>query len=211
MGNQAMFLKLYEENPEIKKVEAIVDILKNDGVIIYPTDTVYAMGCSILSSKGIERISRFKGIKPGKGRFSLLCSDMSQVSEYTKNISTPVFKVMKKALPGPYTFILKSGNQLPRSLNSNQKTVGIRIPDHNIPITLIRELGHPIITTSIHDEDEVIEYSTDPELIFEKFAHMTDAVIDGGYGKNIPSTIIDCTNDAFEIVREGLGDVDAIL
>jgi len=211
MRSKATFFKLYEENPEQNKIDKIVDILRNDGVIIYPTDTVYGMGCSIMSRSAIDKVARFKGIKPGKERFSLIFSSLSQISEYAKNIHTPMFKVMKKALPGPYTFILHSSNKLPKLLNSAKKTVGVRVPDHNITRTIVEQLGVPIITTSIRDEDEIIEYSTDPELIYEKFSNMVDAVIDGGYGNNTPSTIIDCTGEDFEILREGLGEVDAIL
>jgi tRNA threonylcarbamoyl adenosine modification protein (Sua5/YciO/YrdC/YwlC family) len=211
MMSKAIFLKLYEANPEQKKVDRIVDILRNDGVIIYPTDTVYGIGCSISSRSAIDRVARFKGITPGKERFSLICDSLSQVADYTKNIHTPVFKLMKKALPGPYTFILNSSNKLPRLLNSAKKTVGVRIPNHKIPTTIVQQLGLPIITTSIRDEDEIVEYSTDPELIYEKFSHMVDVVIDGGYGNNVPSTVIDCTGEDFEILREGLGDINAIL
>lgn len=211
MKSRAIFYKLYEENPEQKKIDRIVDILNNDGVIIYPTDTVYGIGCSILSRSAIDRVARFKGMKPGKERFSLIFDSLSQISEYAKNIHTPIFKVMKKALPGPYTFILPSSNKLPKLLNSAKKTVGVRVPNHNIPRAIVEQLGVPIITTSIRDEDEIIEYSTDPELIYEKFAQIADVIIDGGYGNNIPSTVIDCTGDEFEVLREGLGEVDAIL
>ncbi len=211
MNGTCLFFKLYEKNPEQGKIDKIVEILQNDGVIIYPTDTVYGMGCSIGSRKAIERIARLKGITPGKERFSLLFENLSQISEYARNIQTPAFKVMKKALPGPFTFILHSGSRLPKLLNSSKKTVGARVPDHNIPRTLVRELGLPIITTSIRDEDEIIEYSTDPELIYEKFRNLVDLVIDCGYGNNVPSTIIDCTGDGFEVLREGLGDVSLIL
>ena len=211
MKSKAVFFKLYEENPEQKKIDKILDILRNDGVIIYPTDTVYAFGCSIMSRTAIDRLARLKGMKPGKERFSLIFDGLSQISEYAKNIHTPIFKVMKKALPGPFTFILHSSNKLPKLLHSSKKTVGVRVPNHNIPRTIIQQLGFPIITTSIRDEDEIIEYSTDPELIYEKFGNMVDAIIDGGYGKNIPSTIIDCTQEEFEVLREGLGDINAIL
>ncbi|MCK5278783.1 MAG: threonylcarbamoyl-AMP synthase [Cyclobacteriaceae bacterium] len=211
MRSKAIFLKLYKENPEQKKIDKIIDILQNDGVIIYATDTVYAFGCSIMSRIGIERLAKLKGMKPGKQRFSLIFDSLSQISEYAKNIHTPVFKVMKKALPGPYTFILHSSNKLPKLLNSAKKTVGVRVPNHNIPRTIVQQLGFPIITTSIRDEDEIIEYSTDPELIYEKFGNVVNAIIDGGYGNNIPSTVIDCTGDEFEILREGLGDINAIL
>jgi tRNA threonylcarbamoyl adenosine modification protein (Sua5/YciO/YrdC/YwlC family) len=211
MKSKAVFFKLYEENPEQKKIDKILDILRNDGVIIYPTDTVYAFGCSIMSRSAIDRLARLKGMKPGKERFSLIFDGLSQISEYAKNIHTPIFKVMKKALPGPFTFILHSSNKLPKLLHSSKKTVGVRVPKHNIPRTIIQQLGFPIITTSIRDEDEIIEYSTDPELIYEKFGNMVDAIIDGGYGNNIPSTIIDCTQEEFEVLREGLGDINAIL
>ncbi|PRY85523.1 L-threonylcarbamoyladenylate synthase [Mongoliibacter ruber] len=206
----AEFIKLYPENPEIKKIEAIVRILRDGGVIIYPTDTVYGMGCNIHNQRAIERISQIKGIKPKKHNFSFICYDLSNIAEYTRALSTSVFKVMKKALPGPYTFILEANNSVPKILNSNKKTVGIRVPDHSIPRLLVKELGSPILTTSIHDEDEVIEYSTDPELIYEKYKDLVDVVIDGGYGNNVASTVLDCTGSQIEIVREGLGSVEDI-
>lgn len=209
--SKAIFLKLYEDNPEQKKIDAIINILQDNGIIIYPTDTVYALGCSIMSKNAITKLARLKGIKPGKERFSLIFESLSQVSDYAKNIYTPVFKAMKKAFPGPFTFILPATNKLPKSLNTAKKTIGVRVPDNNIPRAIVQQLGYPIITTSIRDEDEIIEYSTDPELIFEKFGDLVDAVIDGGYGNNVPSTIIDCTGADFEVVREGLGDIDTIL
>lgn len=211
MNNKALFIKLYEDNPEQKKLDLIVEILNNDGVIIYPTDTIYGMGCSIYSKKAIERIAQMKGIIPGKERFSLIFENLSQVSEYARNIPTPAFKVIKKAFPGPYTFILNSGSKLPKLLNSAKKTFGVRIPDHPIPHIIVQQLGHPIITTSIRDEDDIIEYTTDPELIYEKFRNQVDLVINGGYGNNIPSTIIDFTDEQPEIIREGLGDTSIIL
>ncbi|MBW3467221.1 L-threonylcarbamoyladenylate synthase [Arthrospiribacter ruber] len=206
----AEFIKLYPENPEIKKIERIVEILRDGGVIIYPTDTVYGMGCNIHNQRAVERIAQIKGIKPKKHNFSFICYDLSNISEYTRALSTPVFKVMKKALPGPYTFILEANNSVPKILNSNKKTVGIRVPDHSIPRLLVKELGYPILTTSIHDEDEVVEYSTDPELIYEKYRDLVDVVIDGGYGNNVASTVLDCTGPAIEIVREGLGPIEDI-
>ncbi len=210
MNGKALFFRLYESNPEQKKIDQIVDLLANNGVIIYPTDTVYALGCNINSRKAIERIARIKGITPGKERFSLIFDSLSQITEYARDIHTPIFKIIKKATPGPYTFILHSSSKLPKLLNTAKKTVGVRIPDHNIPRMIVEQLGNPIITTSIRDEDEIVEYSTDPELIYEKFGHQVDLVIDGGYGKNIPSTIIDFTSDEPEILREGLGDVSII-
>ena len=211
MNGDCLFFKLYEKNPEEQKVSQAVRILRDDGVIIYPTDTVYGMGCSIHSRKAVERIARLKGITPGKERFSLLFDNLGQIAEYARNIPTPIFKIMRKALPGPFTFILHSSSKLPKVLNTTKKTVGVRIPNHNVPLTILRELGSPIITTSIRDEDEIIEYSTDPELIYEKYNHFVDLVIDGGYGGNVPSTIIDCTGDELEVVREGLGDITSIL
>lgn len=207
----AEFIKLYPENPDPKKVQKIVDTLRNGGVIIYPTDTVYGMGCDIHNQRAVERICQIKGIKAKKHNFSIICYDLSNIAEYTRALSTSVFKIMKKALPGPYTFILEANNSVPKILNSNKKTIGIRIPDHPIPRLLVKELGQPILTTSIRDEDDVIEYSTDPELIFEKYENLVDIVIDGGYGNNVASTILDCTNEEIEVIREGLGNIDDIL
>jgi tRNA threonylcarbamoyl adenosine modification protein (Sua5/YciO/YrdC/YwlC family) len=204
----AELIKLYEENPEESKIDRIVSVLRDGGVIIYPTDTVYGIGCDIFNSKAVEKVCRIKGIKPEKNNFSIICYDLSHISEYAKHISTPVFKVMKKALPGPFTFILESNNKVPKLLNAKKKTIGIRVPDNNIPRNIVNLLGNPIVTTSIRDEDEVIEYSTDPELIYEKFMNLVDIVIDGGYGGNIASTVVDCTQDQWEVVREGLGDIN---
>ncbi len=204
----AEFIRLYEENPEPSKMAEIVRILRDGGVVIYPTDTVYGMGCDITNQRAVERICQIKGINPKKHNFSMICSDLSNISQYTRVISKPVFKMMKKGLPGPYTFILDASSQVPKILHSKKKTIGIRVPDHNVPRMLVERLGQPILTTSIHDEDEVVEYSTDPELIFEKYEHLVDVVIDGGYGQNVASTIVDCTGDLVEIVREGLGKVE---
>ncbi len=203
----ATFVKLYPQNPELKKVLQIVDALKNGAVVIYPTDTVYGLGCDIHNQKAVEKVCQIKGIKPGKIDLSFICYDLSHISEYA-NVSTAAFKVMKKALPGPFTFILPSSSNVPKILHTPKKTVGIRIPDNSIPRLLVKELGNPIITTSIKDEDEVIEYSTDPELIFEKFRNKVDFVIDGGYGHNVASTVVDCTSDSFDIIRQGLGDIE---
>lgn len=207
----AELIKLYADNPEQKKLDSIVKVLKEGGVIIYPTDTVYGMGCDIFNQKAVERVCRIKGINPGKNNLSFICYDLSDISHYVKNLSTPVFKVMKKALPGPFTFILNSNSHVPKILNAKKKSVGIRVPDHNIPRTIVQQLGNPIVTTSIRDEDEIVEYSTDPSLIYEKFSHLVDIVIDGGYGDNVASTVIDCTQDTFDIVREGKGDIDQFL
>lgn len=207
----AEFIRLYEENPEDKKIDQIVEVLRNGGVIIYPTDTIYGMGCDIFNQKAVQRVAQLKGLKPEKANFSIICSDLSNISEYVRNLGTPVYKVMKKALPGPFTFILNSSSKVPKILNTKKKTIGIRVPDHKIPRLIVERLGNPIITTSIRDEDEVIEYSTDPELIYEKFKNQVDIVIHGDYGKNVASTVIDCSGDEIEVIREGLGNIDDFL
>ncbi len=208
---KAVFLRIHEENPEMRKIERVVDVLRNDGVIIYPTDTIYAMGCSLFSNKAVERMSRIKGVKPGKAAFSLIGYDISQLSGYTKNFTTQIYRVIKKGLPGPFTFILPAGNKIPKSLPAQRKTIGIRVPDNNIPRSIAQELGNPLISSSIHDEDEIVEYVTDPELIREKFDSLVDVIIDGGYGKNVASTIVDCTGEEFEVIREGLGNFNELL
>lgn len=180
--------------------------LRDGGVVIYPTDTVYGIGCDIHNARAIERVARIKGIRAEKNDFSFICYDLSHIADYSR-VSNACFKLMKKALPGPFTFIVNGNNHVPKLLNSKKKTVGIRIPDNNICRMMVRELGNPIITTSVRDEDEVIEYSTDPELIFEKFQHQVDIVIHGGYGGNVGSTVVDATTDDFDVVREGLGNI----
>jgi tRNA threonylcarbamoyl adenosine modification protein (Sua5/YciO/YrdC/YwlC family) len=200
-----MLIRIYNENPNHKHIRQIVDILDKGGIIIYPTDTVYAMGCDILATKSVEKIARFKGLNPNNPELSLIFHDMSQLSEYTVIRDNTIFKLLKRNLPGPFTFIVQANNQIPKLFKNKKKTVGIRIPGNNIVLELVRELGRPIITTSIHDTDEVIEYTTDPELIYEKFRDFTDVVIDGGFGKNEASTIVDCTGEEIEIVRQGLG------
>jgi len=200
-----MLLRIYNENPNHKHIRQIVDLLEAGGIIIYPTDTVYAMGCDIQATKSIERIARFKGLNPKNPELSLIFHDMSQLSDYTIIRDNTIFKLLKRNLPGPFTFIVKANNQIPRLFKNKKKTVGIRIPDNTIVLELVRELGRPIVTTSIHDPDEVIEYTTDPELIYEKYGDFTDAVIDGGAGKNEASTIVDCTGEEIDIVRQGLG------
>ena len=207
----AEFIRLYEENPDPRRVRQIVEVLRNGGVIIYPTDTVYGMGCDITNQKAVEKICRIKGINPKKHNFSFVCADLSNISHYTRVITKPVFKMMKKGLPGPFTFILEASSHVPKILHSNKKTVGIRVPNHGIPRAIVEELGQPILSTSIRDEDDIIEYSTDPELIFEKYQNQVDLVIDGGYGSNMPSTILDCTGDEVVVVREGLGQLEEIL
>lgn len=203
-----MLLKLYNENPNVRQVLRVVECLRDGGVIIYPTDTVYGMGADIRNPKALERMARIKGVKVDKANFSLICHDLSQISEYTRPIPNFVFKTMKRLLPGPYTFILNANSNVPRIFQGNKKTIGIRVPDNNIIRSIVRELGNPIASTSIHDEDEILEYTTDPELIHEKYEHLVDIVIDGGYGGNEPSTVLDCTGDEIVVVREGKGPVD---
>jgi tRNA threonylcarbamoyl adenosine modification protein (Sua5/YciO/YrdC/YwlC family) len=200
-----MLIRLFNENPNHKHIRKIVDMLEGGAIIIYPTDTVYAMGCDISASKSIEKIASFKGLNPKNPDLSLIFHDMSQLSEYTIIHDNNIFKLLKRNLPGPFTFIVQANNQIPKLFKNKKKTVGIRIPDNNIVLELVRELGRPIITTSIHDPDEIIEYTTDPELIHEKYENFADAVIDGGYGNNEASTIVDCTGEEIEIVRQGLG------
>ncbi len=202
-----MLIKLYEENPNPQQIQKIVDILRKDGVIIYPTDTVYGVGCDIFSRKAIERVAQIKNADVKKDHFSFICSDLSQLSCFTKPLDNKTFKLIRRNLPGPFTFILPASNQVPKLLLSKKKTVGIRIPDNNIIREIVRELGNPIITTSVIDDDELIEYTTDPELIHEKYINTVNIVIDGGYGNNIPSTVVDCTKNPFAIVREGIGKI----
>ena len=200
-----MLLKIYNENPNPRDIRKVADVLRDGGVIIYPTDTVYGIGCDITNQKAVEKVAQFKGIKIEKANFSFICSDLSHISDYTKPISSTVFKLMKKNLPGPFTFILEASNNVPRYFKGKKKTVGIRVPDNNIIRDIVYELGNPILSTSIRDEDEILEYTTDPELIYEKFQDIADIVIDGGYGELVPSTVIDCTGNEIGIVREGKG------
>jgi tRNA threonylcarbamoyl adenosine modification protein (Sua5/YciO/YrdC/YwlC family) len=205
----AEFLKIHPQNPEMRKINRVVDVLRNGGIIIYPTDTIYGIGCDLMSRKAIDRLCKIMDIKPSKLDLSFICTDLSQVSEYVKQIDTPVFKVLRKSLPGPFTFILESSYRVPKILDVSKKTVGIRIPNHNIPIALVAELGNPIITSSVKDEDTIIEYTTDPEEIYEDFKNKVDMIIDGGIGGNIPSTVIDCTSGELLVKRKGLGDFES--
>ncbi|WP_248722797.1 L-threonylcarbamoyladenylate synthase [Seonamhaeicola sp. ML3] len=203
----AEFIRIYEENPNPKEINRIVSILKKGGLIIYPTDTVYGLGCDITNLKALERVAKIKGIKLEKSNFSFVCHDLSNLSDYVKQIDNSIFKILKRALPGPYTFVLPGSRSLPNPFKK-KKTVGIRVPDNNIALEIVKQLGNPIISTSIYDEDEVIEYTTDPELILEKWDNLVDAVIDGGYGSNEPSTVIDLSGDKPEILREGKGSLE---
>jgi tRNA threonylcarbamoyl adenosine modification protein (Sua5/YciO/YrdC/YwlC family) len=206
-----MLIKIYPENPNPKAIEQVVEVLKKGGIIIYPTDTVYGMGCDITNQKAIERICKLRGVKPEKANFSFICSDLRHISDYIKPIDTMVFRVLKKALPGPFTFIFNANNNVPKLLSSNKKTVGIRVPDNAIAREIVLQLGNPILSTSIHDDDDVIEYSTDPELIHEKYEDKVDLIVDGGYGDNEPSTVVDCTSGDFEIIRQGKGDLESMI
>jgi len=206
-----MFIKLYSKNPDVRHIKTIVECLNDGGIIIYPTDTVYGLGCNIFKPKSVERIAQIKGIKVEKANFSFICSDLKHISDFTKPFSNNVYKLMRKALPGPFTFILEANNNVPKLFQSKKKTVGIRIPDNDIILEIVRALGNPILTTSILDEDDIIEYTTDPELIYEKYKDIVDIVIDGGYGGNEPSTVVDCTSDKISVIREGKGDITAFL
>jgi len=207
----AELLKIHPLNPEGRKIQRTIEILKRGGIIIYPTDTIYGIGCDLMNRKAIERLCRVMDIKPHKLDLSFICNDLSHISEYVKRIDTPVFKILKKALPGPYTFILESSTKVPRILDVNKKTVGIRIPNHAIPRSIVAQLGNPLINSSIKDDDIIKAYTTDPDEIYEDFKHSVDLVIDGGPGNNIPSSVIDCTGDQIVIVREGLGSVDQFI
>jgi tRNA threonylcarbamoyl adenosine modification protein (Sua5/YciO/YrdC/YwlC family) len=205
----ATLLKIHPITPEARKIEKVVAVLKDGGIVIYPTDTIYGIGCDLMNRKAIERLCQILGIKPHKLNLSFICSDISQISEYVKRMDTPVFKLLKKSLPGPFTFIFESSSKVPKVLDANKKTVGVRIPDHAIPRLLVERLGNPFITASIKDDDSIKEYTTDPEEIYEDFKQLVDIVIDGGAGGNIPSTVVDCTENEIQITRAGLGNIDA--
>lgn len=203
-----MLLKIYPENPNPRHIRQVADCLKNGGIIIYPTDTVYGIGCDIFQHRAVERIAQIKGIKAEKANFSFICYDLSHLSDFTKQISNPVFKLMKRTLPGPFTYILNANNNVPKLFESKKRTVGIRVPDNNIAREIVNQLGNPIMSSSIKDVDDMVEYTTDPELIYERYKEIVDIVIDGGYGGIETSTVIDCTKDDFEIIRQGKGIID---
>ena len=202
-----MLLRIHPDNPSERQIRMVEECLRDGGIVIYPTDTIYGIGCDIFKVKSVEKIAELRGLKPGKTTFSFICHDLSQLSEFTRPIENPIFKVMKANLPGPFTFILNASNNVPRHIQSKRKTVGIRIPNNKIVLEIVRQLGNPIMSTSVHDDDEIIEYTTDPELIYEKFQDKVDIVIDGGYGGNIPSTVVDCTDGGIVVVREGKGEL----
>ena len=205
----AELIKIYEENPNPKAVRKVVDVLREGGLVIYPTDTVYGLGCDLTNSKALQRLARIKGVKLDKANWSFICADLSNLSDYVRQIDTATFKILKRALPGPYTFVLPGGNNLPRDFKK-KKTVGIRVPDNSIAHALVSELGRPIVSTSIRDEDDIIEYTTDPELIYEKWENLVDIVVDGGYGGNVASTVIDLSGPEPVILREGKGDLSIL-
>lgn len=207
----AEFLRINPDNPQANKIQKVITTLKKGGLVVYPTDTVYGIGCDLYNKRAVEKLCRIKGIKPNKINLSFICYDLSDITQYARGISNPVFKLMKKTLPGPFTYILEASSQVPKILDAKKKQVGIRIPDNNIPREIVKELGNPIVNMSIKDDDEILEYTTDPELIYEDFDKLVDIVIDGGYGKNEPSTVVNCIDDSFEVVREGLGDIETYL
>ncbi len=199
-----MLIKIYPQNPNQKNIDQVVRILENDGVVVYPTDTVYAFGCSLKSGKAIERIRTIRGRKDND--MAIICSDLSNISDYAR-VDNRVFKILKRNLPGPFTFILKASGRVPDKFLEKRKTVGVRIPENQIPLSIVSTLGYPLVTALVKDEDDVIEYTTDPELIHEKYRDLVDAVVDGGYGNNEASTVVDCSGDEVEIVRPGLGEL----
>jgi tRNA threonylcarbamoyl adenosine modification protein (Sua5/YciO/YrdC/YwlC family) len=204
-----MLLHIHPDNPQPRNIKTVIDCLKSGGVIIYPTDTIYGLGCDIYNTAAIERICRIKNIDPKKAQFSFVCSDLSHISDFTKSVDTPIFRMLKAALPGPYTFIFEASKQVPKMLKTKKDTVGIRVPDHIICQEIVKELGHPIMSVSLPMDDD-IEYYTDPELMHDRFGSLVDIVIDSGIGEVIPSTVIDCTNGYAELIREGAGDASII-
>lgn len=202
-----MYIKLFEDNPNARDILKVVEVLKNGGVIVYPTDTIYAIGCDINNVKAVQRVCQLKGIKPEKANFSMICRDLSNIAAYAK-VSNEVFKVMKHNLPGPFTFVLPATSKLPNVMMNKRKSIGIRIPDNFIVMSIVEELGNPLLTTSVKAEDDIVEYLTDPELINELYEKKVDLVIDGGYGQNVASTVVDCTGDNIEIIRQGIGELE---
>ena len=207
----ASFIRLYEENPDPRKITQIVNVLRGGGLIIYPSDTIYGLGCDIFNQKAVDKVRRIKNVNDKKMDLAFVCYDLSHLSVYAKNVSTPVFKLMKKTLPGPYTFILNASSKVPKILKVKKKKVGIRIPNNRIPREIVKELGNPIVTTSLHDDDQILEYATDPELIYEQYKNQVDLIIDGGYGDNQASTILDYSGEELEIIREGKGEINKFL
>lgn len=202
----AELLNIHPINPETRKIHRVVDVLQRGGIIIYPTDTIYGIGCNLMNRRAVEKLCSILGIRPQKLDLSFICADVSQISQFVKRIDTPVFKLLKKNLPGPYTFLFEASSQVPKILDVNKKTVGVRIPNHRIPLDIVLQLGSPLITASIKNDDEIKEYTTDPAEIYEDFKHRVDLVIDGGAGGNVPSTVVDFTGTEPVLVRQGLGE-----
>lgn len=207
----AELLQIHPENPQPRLIQKVLNVLQDGGVIVYPTDTVYAFGCDLHQSRALDRVARLKGLKKEKADFSIIFYDLSHLADYTRQVDTPTYKMLKKALPGPYTFILTANNTVPKLFKNKKRTIGIRIPDNHIPRTLVEQLGHPIIASSVHDDDEILEYTTDPELILEKYGHAVDLVIDGGMGELTPSTVIDATGPDPVLIRQGKGPFEVLL
>ena len=207
----ALFIRLYEENPDPRKITQVVNVLRDGGLIIYPSDTIYGLGCDMFNQKAVDKVRSIKNENDKKMNLAFICYDLSHLSVYAKNVSTPVFKLMKKLLPGPYTFILNASSKVPKILKVRKKKVGIRIPNNRIPREIVKELGHPIVTTSLHDDDKIIEYVTDPELIYQQYKNQVDLIIDGGYGDNQASTVLDYSGKELKIVREGKGEINNFL
>ncbi len=203
-----MLLKINPDNPEGRKIRQVVESLEDGGIIIYPTDTVYGIGCDIFNHKAVEKVCRIRGLKPSKAMLSFICKDISQISEYSAPIDNTTFRIMKRNLPGPFTFILKANNAVPKLLKNKKRTIGVRIPDHNVPLQIVEELGRPLLTTSLKSDDEILQYFTDPVDIYEDFKKLVDIVIDSGPGGNQPSTVVDCTEEVLELIREGAGELE---
>jgi tRNA threonylcarbamoyl adenosine modification protein (Sua5/YciO/YrdC/YwlC family) len=205
-----MLISIHPQNPDARKVAQVVDVLSKGGVVIIPTDTIYALACDLYQYKAFEQICRMKDVRPDKANFSLLCNDLSNISQFTKPFDRAVYKLLNRALPGPYTFILDASSEVPSVFRSRRKTVGLRIPDNKIVLDIIEKLGHPLVATSIHDIDEIREYPTDPDEIFDIYGNQVEMVVDGGAGKLIASTVIDCTGNTPEVTREGAGDINIL-
>lgn len=206
-----MLLNIHPENPQQKHIQTVIDCLRKGGIIIYPTDTVYAFGCDIQNKNAVEKICQLRGIKPGKANFSFVCNDLSQLSKYAKHVDNSVFRMMKKSLPGPYTYILESSGEVPKIFKANKKTIGIRVPNNNICLAITELLGNPIMSASLKIEDDITEYLTDPELIFERYGKKVDIVINGGFGNNEPSTVFDCSDGTPVLIREGIGSIEGLI
>ncbi|MCB0380833.1 MAG: threonylcarbamoyl-AMP synthase [Flavobacteriales bacterium] len=205
-----MLLEIHPDNPDARKIAQVVNVLRKGGIVIYPTDTVYSMACDLNNRKAVEKMAQLKGLKVEKINFSLICYDLSHISDFTVQFSNSIYKLLNRALPGPYTFILNANTSVPKLFKSNKKTIGIRVPDNKIARAIVKELGNPLLSTSVHDEDEILEYITDPELIYEKYQNTIDMVIDGGFGHNHASTVIDCTDNDPVVIREGIGSLSVI-